>query len=83
MPVVSYLAFGNPDSFPQLVDALARVPRCEVTPSTTHPVAVVVAETDQDRDEFQIQKEIEACDLIQGLAMVAAYSDDAYFGGEV
>ncbi|MCB1050312.1 MAG: hypothetical protein H6510_08475 [Acidobacteria bacterium] len=83
MAVLSFLAFAKPGRLNDLMRELEPFSNCVATASTTHDVAIVLAETDSDQAIPDLNAALEHLDALQGLALVSGFSESAYGGGEV
>ena len=75
MPIKSYLVYPVPGRREALARALGAVAACEVIPSSTHDVLVLVTDTPHEEAERTLQSALEGLPDLQGLALVAGLDD--------
>lgn len=71
MPIKSYLTYPEPGRLREVAEALGQIPGCEVFPSTTHEVLILVTDTEGDDDERRTEDAVQAVEGIQCLALVS------------
>ena len=76
MPIFSYLAYPVPGAKQQLVDDLAALDFCEVTPSENQEVLILVTDTPDEETEKKLQEKLTSIKSLESLAMTFGHTDD-------
>jgi hypothetical protein len=75
MPIKSYLVYPVRGRRDALARALGAVGACEVIPSSTHDVLILVTDTPHEEAERTLQSALEGLPDLQGLTLVAGLDD--------
>ncbi|MGD8880414.1 MAG: hypothetical protein PVI82_00900 [Desulfobacterales bacterium] len=76
MPVFSYLAYPIQGAKAQLIDELAALEYCEVTPSENEEVLILVTDTPDEETEKELQEKLKALKSLESLGMTFGHTDD-------
>ena len=76
MPVFSYLAYPVQGAKEQLIDELAALEYCEVTPSENEEVLILVTDTPDEKTEKELQKKLKAVKSLESLGMTFGHTDE-------
>jgi nitrate reductase NapAB chaperone NapD len=76
MPVFSYLAYPIPGAKEQLLNDLAALDYCEVTPAENKEVLILVTDTPDEETEKKLQEKLEALKLLESLGMTFGHTDE-------
>ena len=76
MPVFSYLAYPVLGAKEQLIDELAALEYCEVTPSENEEVLILVTDTPNEETEKELQKKLKAVKSLESLGMTFGHTDE-------
>jgi nitrate reductase NapAB chaperone NapD len=76
MPVFSYLAYPVQGAKERLIDALAALEYCEVTPSENEEVLILVTDTPDEETEKELQKKFKDIKSLESLGMTFGHTDD-------
>ena len=76
MPIFSYLAYPVPGAKQQLIDDLADLDFCEVTPSENEEVLILVTDTPDEQTEKKLQEKLEALKSLESLGMTFGHTDE-------
>ena len=76
MPVFSYLAYPVQGAKERLIDALAALEYCEVTPSENEEVLILVTDTPNEETEKELQKKFKDIKSLESLGMTFGHTDD-------
>ena len=76
MPIFSYLAYPVPGAKQQLIDDLAALDFCEVTPSENEEVLILVTDTPDEPTEKKLQQKLEALKSLESLGMTFGHTDE-------
>lgn len=76
MPIKSYLTHPEPGKREELAARLASLPGCEVFPSTTHDVLILVTDTDGDQQERELEETLARIEEIRCLVLVSGAEPD-------
>ena len=71
MPVKSYLTYPKPGRLSEVVAALNSLDGCEVYPSTTHDVLILLTDTPTDDADTALEDALHQVPGIQCLALVS------------
>jgi len=74
MPVKSFIAFPKEGLKQQLLSELEKYKECEVIPSESHDLVLIVTDTESDNDKELIEK-INAIDSLQHISFVSGFAD--------
>jgi len=76
MPVFSYLAYPVQGAKEQLIDELAALEYCEVTPSENEEVLILVTDTPDAETEKELQKKLKEIKSLESLGMTFGHTDE-------
>ena len=76
MPVFSYLAYPVQGAKERLIDALAALEYCEVTPSENEEVLILVTDTPDEETEKELQKKFKDIKSLESLGMTFGHTDE-------
>jgi nitrate reductase NapAB chaperone NapD len=76
MPIKSYLTYPEPGKLSEAAAELATIPGCEVYPSTTHDVLILVTDTADDAEEAALEAKLSQVAVIHCLALVSGAEPD-------
>jgi nitrate reductase NapAB chaperone NapD len=76
MPVFSYLAYPVQGSKAQLLDDLAALDFCEVTPAEKKEVLILVTDTPDEKTEKELQKKLKEIKSLESLGMTFGHTDE-------
>jgi len=76
MPVFSYLAYPVQGSKPQLLNDLAALDFCEVTPAENEEVLILVTDTPDEKNEKELQKKLKEIKSLESLGMTFGHTDE-------
>jgi nitrate reductase NapAB chaperone NapD len=76
MPVFSYLAYPIQGAKAQLIDELAALEYCEVTPSENEEVLILVTDTPNEETERKLQEKLKAVKSLESLGMTFGHTDE-------
>ena len=76
MPIFSYLAYPVPGAKLQLINDLAALDFCEVTPSENEEVLILVTDTPDEKTEKKLQEKLEALESLESLGMTFGHTDE-------
>jgi nitrate reductase NapAB chaperone NapD len=76
MPVFSYLAYPVQGSKAQLLDDLAALDFCEVTPAENEEVLILVTDTPDEKTEKELQKKLKEIKSLESLGMTFGHTDE-------
>jgi nitrate reductase NapAB chaperone NapD len=71
VPIKSYLTYPDPGRLNEVTDALNSLDGCEVFPSTTHDVLILLTDTPTDDAEIALENALHQVPGIQCLALVS------------
>lgn len=74
MPIKSYLAHPVKGQKDILIKDLLSLKNCEVIPAENKDVVVVVTDTENDTEEDNLKKQIEAFSSLKLLALVSGFN---------
>ena len=75
MPIFSYLAYPIQGAKEQLINDLAALDFCEVTPSENEEVLILVTDTPDEETEKQLQEKLKALKSLESLGMTFGHTD--------
>ena len=75
MPVFSYLAYPIQGAKEQLINELAALAYCEVTPSENEEVLILVTDTPDEGAEKELQKKLKAVRSLESLGLTFGHTD--------
>ena len=75
MPVFSYLAYPTPGAKQQLINDLAALDYCEVTPADNEEILILVTDTPDENREQALQKKLKQLTSLKSLGMTFGHSD--------
>ena len=76
MPIFSYLAYPVQGAKEQLINDLAALDFCEVTPSENEEVLILVTDTPDEETEKQLQEKLNALKSLESLGMTFGHTDE-------
>jgi nitrate reductase NapAB chaperone NapD len=76
MPVFSYLAYPVTGSKAQLLEDLAALDFCEVTPAENEEVLILVTDTPDEKTEKKLQEKLKSIKSLESLGMTFGHSDE-------
>ena len=76
MPVFSYLAYPTQGAKEQLINELAALEYCEVTPSENEEVLILVTDTPNEETEKKLQEKLKDIKSLESLGMTFVHTDD-------
>ena len=75
MPVFSYLAYPIQGAKAQLINELAALEYCEVTPSENEEILILVTDTPDEEAEKALQEKLKAVKSLESLGMTFGHTD--------
>ena len=75
MPVFSYLAYPKPGAKEALLDDLAALDHCEVTPADNEEILILLTDTPDEASEKALQKKLKALKSLESLGMTFGHTD--------
>ena len=75
MPVFSYLAYPTKGGKKELLNELAALDYCEVTPADNDDVMILVTDTPDENKEKELQKKLKNIRSLQSLGMTFGHVD--------
>ncbi len=75
MPVFSYLAYPIQGAKEQLLNDLAALDYCEVTPAENKEVLILVTDTPDEETEKKLQKKLKEIKSLESLSMTFGHTD--------
>ena len=75
MPVFSYLAYPIPGAKQQLINDLAALDYCEVTPADNEEILILVTDTPDENREQELQKKLKQIKSLKSLGMTFGHTD--------
>ena len=76
MPVFSYLAYPNPGAKEALLNDLAALDYCEVTPAENEEILILVTDTPDEKKETELQKKLKELKSLESLGMTFGHTDE-------
>ena len=75
MPVFSYLAYPKPGAKESLLNDLAALDYCEVTPAENEEILILVTDTPDEDREKALQKKLKRLKTLESLGMTFGHVD--------
>lgn len=75
MPVFSYLAYPVGGAKEELLNDLAALDYCEVTPAENEQVLILVTDTPDDKTEQALQEKLKQLKSLRSLGMTFGHTD--------
>ncbi len=75
MPVFSYLAYPAPGAKQELLNDLAALDYCEVTPADNEEILILVTDTPDENKEQELQKKLKQLKSLKSLGMTFGHTD--------
>ena len=75
MPVFSYLAYPVPGAKDELLNDLAAIDYCEVTPADNQEILILVTDTPDDTKEKELQNKLKKLKSLESLGMTFGHTD--------
>jgi len=75
MPVFSYLAYPKQGAKEQLLNDLATLDYCEVTPAENEEILILVTDTPDEQKEKALQKKFKELKSLESLGMTFGHTD--------
>lgn len=75
MPVFSYLAYPKQGAKEQLLNDLATLDYCEVTPAENEEILILVTDTPDEQKEQALQKKLKELKSLESLGMTFGHTD--------
>ena len=75
MPVFSYLAYPKPGAKKALLNELAALDHCEVTPADNEEILILLTDTPDEKSEKALQKKLNALKSLESLGMTFGHTD--------
>ena len=75
MPVFSYLAYPAIGAKKELLDELAALNYCEVTPAENDELIILVTDTPDEKREKELQKKLKNLKSLRSLGMTFGHVD--------
>jgi hypothetical protein len=76
MPVFSYLAYPKPGAKEALLNDLAALNCCEVTPAENEEILILLTDTPDEKSEKALQKKLKKLKSLQSLGMTFGHTDE-------
>ena len=76
MPVFSYLAYPAKGAKEELLNDLAALDYCEVTPAENEDILILVTETPNADKERELQKQLNKLKSLESLGMTFGHTDE-------
>jgi nitrate reductase NapAB chaperone NapD len=76
MPIFSYLAYPIQGAKEQLINDLAALDFCEVTPAQNEEVLILVTDTPDEKTEKALQKKLQEIKSLESLGMTFGHTDE-------
>ena len=76
MPIFSYLAYPVPGAKQQLLEDLAALDFCEVTPAENNEILVLVTDTPDEETENKLQEKLKTLKSLESLGMTFGHTDE-------
>jgi nitrate reductase NapAB chaperone NapD len=76
MPIFSYLAYPVQGAKQQLLNDLAALDFCEVTPAENEEVLVLVTDTPDEETEKKLQEKLKDLKSLESLGMTFGHTDE-------
>jgi nitrate reductase NapAB chaperone NapD len=75
MPVFSYLAYPKPGAKELLLNDLAAMDYCEVTPAENEEILILLTDTPDEKSEKALQKKLKTLKSLESLGMTFGHTD--------
>ena len=75
MPVFSYLAYPKAGAKEALLNDLAELDYCEVTPAENEEILILLTDTPDEKREKVLQKKLKELKLLESLGMTFGHTD--------
>ena len=75
MPVFSYLAYPKPGAKESLLNDLAALDYCEVTPAENEEILILLTDTPDEKSENALQKKLKTLKSLESLGMTFGHTD--------
>jgi nitrate reductase NapAB chaperone NapD len=76
MPVFSYLAYPIQGAKERLINELAALEHCEVTPAENEEVLILVTDTPDEETEKKLQEKLKEIKSLESLGMTFGHTDE-------
>ena len=76
MPVFSYLAYSKPGAKQALLNELAALNYCEVTPAENEEILILLTDTPDEKSEKTLQKKLKELKSLESLGMTFGHTDE-------
>ncbi len=76
MPIKSYLAYPHPNKKEDLEKELRKIKNCEIIPSESHDLIIIVTDTTSDSDDKILEDKIYDIDSLRLLTIVAGFNPE-------
>ncbi len=76
MPVFSYLAYPKQGAKEELLNDLAALDYCEVTPAENEEILILVTDTPDEEKEKVLHKKLKKLKSLQSLGMTFGHTDE-------
>ena len=76
MPIFSYLAYPIQGAKERLLNDLAALDYCEVTPAENKEVLILVTDTPDEETEKKLLKKLKALKSLESLGMTFGHTDE-------
>ena len=76
MPVFSYLAYPAEGAKEELLNDLAALDYCEVTPAENEDILILVTDTPDAEKERELQKQLKKLKSLESLGMTFGHTDE-------
>lgn len=76
MPIKSYLAHPHPNQKDELEKALNQLENCEIIPSQSHDIIIIVTDTESEENDKALEEQIYAIKSLRLLTIVAGFNTD-------
>ena len=76
MPVFSYLAYPKPGAKEALLNDLAALDYCEVTPAENEEILILLTDTPDEKREKELQRKLKELKSLESLGMTFGHTDD-------
>jgi nitrate reductase NapAB chaperone NapD len=76
MPVFSYLAYPKPGAKEALLNDLAALDYCEVTPAENEDILILLTDTPDEKREKELQNKLKELKSLESLGMTFGHTDD-------
>ncbi len=76
MPIKSYLAHPHPNQKNELESALNQLKNCEIIPSQSHDIIIIVTDTHSEEEDKTLEEQIYAIESLRLLTIVAGFNTE-------